>query len=73
MANSVKEFEQLTTFFSKAKLPADITLEPGVYIPDVQKFVVNNLKALGTGEMNEVAATGRYYRMNQLKELLSKK
>ena len=71
MANTSKEYLALQTFFAKAKLPASIILEPGTTIPDVKLFVENNLKHLGTGEMNEAAATGRYYRMKLLMQLLS--
>ncbi len=73
MPNSSSEFKQLETFFAKASLPVSIHLDPGTFIPDVQKFVTNNITSLGTGEMNEIAAAGRYYRMNKLMELLSKK
>lgn len=71
MANTTPEFTALQQFFATAKLPASIQLEPGVFIPDVKKFVENNLVSLGSGEMGEVAAAGRYYRLNKLKDLLS--
>lgn len=71
MANETKEFKALEMFFKIAKLPESIQLEQGVLIPDVKKFVEHNLTCLRTGEMNEVAAVGRYYRMEQLKKLLS--
>lgn len=70
MTKTTKEFEQIESFFSKAKLPSTIQLEAGVFVPDTKKFVDNNLAALGSGLMNEVASAGRYYRMNRLKELL---
>lgn len=71
MANETKEFKVLEMFFQTAKLPENIQLVPGVLIPDVRKFVDSNLNCLRTGEMNEVAAAGRYYRMQQLMALLS--
>jgi hypothetical protein len=71
MPNTSKEYIELEKFFAKTKLPAAIKLDPGSHIPDVQKFVESNLKALGTGDMNEQASAGRYYRMNQLRKLLS--
>ena len=71
MAKHLSEFEILEAFFSKATLPASIKLDSGTNIPDVPLFVKNNLDALRGGQMNEVAAAGRYYRLNKLKELLS--
>jgi hypothetical protein len=71
MANTTKEYLELQKFFTTVKLPESITLEPGTTIPDVTKFVENNMKVLGTGEMGEVAAAGRYYRMKKLMTLLS--
>ncbi len=73
MANETKEFKALEMFFAIAKLPESIQLDQGVLIPDVKKFVENNLSCLRTGEMNEVAAAGRYYRMQQLMGLLNHK
>lgn len=73
MANETKEFKALEMFFKNAKLPESIQLDQGVFIPDVKKFVENNLSRLGSGEMNEVAAAGRYYRMKQLMNLLNHK
>jgi hypothetical protein len=70
MPNTSKEYLQLEKFFANRKLPADIKLEAGVFIQDLPKFVSDNLRSLGTGEMNDVAAAGRYYRMNQLIKLL---
>ncbi|MES2373410.1 MAG: hypothetical protein V4557_12570 [Bacteroidota bacterium] len=72
MANTSTEFTKLSAFFQKVSLPPSIELEPGTHIPDVAKFVENNLKVLGSGEMGEVAAAGRWYRMNKLKALLEK-
>lgn len=71
MANETKEFKALEMFFKIAKLPESIQLDQGVLIPDVKKFVERNLACLRTGEMNAVAAAGRYYRLEQLKKLLS--
>ena len=73
MANETKEFKALEMFFKIAKLPESIQLDQGVFIPDVTKFVENNLSCLRSGEMNEVAAAGRYYRMQQLMNLVNKK
>lgn len=73
MANETKEFKALEMFFKIAKLPETIQLDQGVLIPDVKKFVENNLFCLATGEMNEVAAAGRYFRMQQLMNLLNHK
>jgi hypothetical protein len=70
MPNTSKEYLELEMFFANKDLPPDIKLEAGVFIPDLPKFVADNLRSLGTGEMNEVAAAGRYYRMNQLRNLL---
>jgi hypothetical protein len=72
MANTSPEFLVLKSFFDIAKFPASIQLDQGVFIPDVKLFVDRNLECLGSGDMNELAAAGRYYRMNQLKTLLSK-
>lgn len=60
-------------FFKIAKLPESLQLEQGVFIPDVKKFVENNLSCLAAGEMNEVSAAGRYYRLQQLMNLLNHK
>lgn len=72
MSKHLSEFEQLELFFSKTTLPVSIQLDHGIHIPDVPLFVKNNLNALRSGVMNERAADGRYYRLNMLKELLSK-
>ncbi|MES2003129.1 MAG: hypothetical protein V4450_01310 [Bacteroidota bacterium] len=72
MANTSAEFLELERFFSQARLPESMQLEPGSFIPNVARFVEGNLDSLRSGAMNEVAAAGRYYRMQQLKKLLSK-
>lgn len=73
MANESKEFKALEMFFKIAKLPESIQLDQGIFIPDVRRFVEMNLNCLRTGEMNEVAAAGRYYRMQQLMNLVNRK
>jgi len=64
------EFLILESFFKNIALPESIELEPGTRIPDVKLFVEMNLERLRSGQMNEVASAGRYYRMNLLKKLL---
>lgn len=48
MPNKTKEFKALEMFFKIAKLPESIQLDQGVFIPDVTKFVENNLACLGS-------------------------
>lgn len=73
MASPSQDFEQLESFFSKVELPQSIKLDSGTLVPDVSLFVKNNLDALRSGEMNQVAADGRYYRLGLLKAILEQK
>jgi hypothetical protein len=70
MSQPSAEFLILESFFAHIDLPESIELEPGTKIPDVKLFVEMNLERLRSGQMNEVASAGRYYRMNLLKNLL---
>ena len=72
MSQPSAEFLILESFFAHIDLPESIELQPGTKIPDVKLFVETNLERLRSGQMNELASAGRYYRLNLLKNLLAR-